>query len=375
MRYVQINAYSNAWAESIVFGKHQELIANGDESWVFWARGNHAQDEHMQKIASYPEVCLDALLSRFDGKAGFHSKRVTRRLIKKLDEINPDVVHLHILIGYYLNVELLFEWLAKHHCKVVWTLHDCWAFTGHCIHFAYTGCNQWHTHCGVTEPCPQTDTYPESFNKSSVALNYEKKKRLFTLLPPDRMTLITPSQWLANLVRQSFLGKYDVQVCHNRVDKAVFKPTPGNVRKRLGINDRFMVLGVASKWSEHKGLSDLFALSDSLDQDEYAIVAVGLSDKQRKEAPRSVIALGRTKDAYELASIYSSADVFFNPTSEDNYPTVNLEAEACGTDVVTYDTGGCAETIHRPGSCVVPDYLHGVEAIRLLRAEKLFAKP
>ena len=367
VRYVQINAYSGAWAESIVFGKHYELIANGDESWVFWARGNHAQDEHMQKIASYPEVCFDALLSRIDGKAGFHSKRITRRLLKKLDEINPDVMHLHILIGYYLNVEMLFEWLAKHRCKVLWTLHDCWAFTGHCIHFAYAGCDQWRTHCGASKGCPQTNTYPESFSKSSVVSNFEKKRRLFTMLPPERMTLIAPSQWLADLAKQSFLGKYEICVRYNEIDKEVFKPTPSNIRERIGVDNRFMILGVASKWSEHKGLSDFLALANDLDCNIYAVAVVGVNDKQSRDAPANLITLPRTKNATELAKLYSAADVFFNPTVEDNYPTVNLEAEACGTDVVTYDTGGCRETIFRSGSYVVSSYEEAVHAIEFLR--------
>ena len=370
MRYVQINAYSGAWAESIVFGKHYELIANGDESWVFWARGSHVQDEHMQKIASYPEVCLDALLSRIDGKAGFHSKRITRRLLKKLDEINPDVVHLHILIGYYLNVEMLFEWLAKRSCKVLWTLHDCWAFTGHCIHFAYAGCDQWRTHCGASKGCPQTNTYPESLSKSSVASNFEKKRRLFTMLPPERMPLIAPSQWLADLARQSFLGKYEICVRYNEIDKEAFKPTPSDVREQIGADNRFMVLGVASKWSEHKGLSDFFALANDLDCNIYAVVVVGVNDKQGKDAPANLITLPRTKSVAELAKLYSAADVFFNPTVEDNYPTVNLEAEACGTDVVTYDTGGCRETVFRPGSSVVSGYEQALEMIMLARSRK-----
>lgn len=364
MRYVQINAYSGAWAESIVFGKHRELVAAGDESWVFWARGDHAQDEHMQKIASYPEVCLDAFLSRLDGRAGFHSKRITRRLIRKLDEIDPDVVHLHVLIGYYLNIELLFEWLAQHRCKVLWTLHDCWAFTGHCIHFTHAGCDQWRTHCGASKPCPQTDTYPESFSKNNVALNYEKKRQLFTMLPPERMSLIAPSQWLADLTKQSFLGKYEITVRYNEIDKETFKPTSSNIREQIGVGNRFMVLGVASKWSERKGLPTFFALANDLDDSVYAVVVVGINDKQRSDAPSNLIALPRTKDAPELAKMYSGADIFFNPTVEDNFPTVNLEAEACGTDVVTYDTGGCRETICRPGSRVVSGYDQALEVIK-----------
>lgn len=347
MRYVQLNAYGNAWAESIIFSKHRELQAQGDESWVFWARGEHEEDEYMQKIASYPEVCLDALLTRFDGKAGFHSAGITRRLLRKLDKINPDVVHMHVLCGYWINIEMLFDWLAERHCKVLWTLHDCWAFTGHCIYFTYADCAQWKEGCASNFLCPQKKEYPESLfgGDKVVRWNYDNKKRLFTKISSERLELITPSNWLAGLVKQSFLKKYKVEVKHNTINLDIFKPTPSDFRNRYGIGERFMVLGVASKWSERKGLNDFISLSKKLDPDDFAIVVVGLDGKQIKAMPKEIIALPRTNTITDLAAIYSAADIFFNPTLEDNYPTVNLEAEACGVPVVTYDTGGSKETL------------------------------
>ncbi len=347
MRYVQINAYSGGWANSVIFKKHRELIAAGDESWVFWARGEHEQDDHMVKISSKFEVCLDVLQTRLDGKAGFHSRRATRRLLRRLDAIDPDVVHLHVLCGYWVNVEMLFEWLAAHRCEVVWTLHDCWAFTGHCIYFTYAECDQWKKGCASGAPCPQKGSYPETLfgGDASVRWSYERKRRLFAALPLDRMRLITPSHWLAGLAKQSFLGKYDVKVVHNTIDAKVFKPTPSDFRERYGVGDRFMVLGVASKWSERKGLDDFVRLAQELDGDRFAVVLVGLSEKQIRKMPPGLIALPRTNTPTELAAIYTAADVFFNPSQEDNYPTVNLEAEACGTPVVTYDVGGCKETV------------------------------
>lgn len=372
MRYVQINAYSNGWADSVIFSKHRELQKQGHESWVFWARGEHEQDEYMQMIASYPEVCLDALLTRIDGRAGFHSKGVTHRLLKKLDKIDPDVVHLHLLLGYYINAQMLFEWLSAHRCKVIWTLHDCWAFTGHCIYFTYAQCDQWKTGCAASSSCPQKRTYPETFfgGNRSVSWSFGEKKRLFTMLPPERMRLITPSRWLANLVKQSFLSKYDVKIIHNTVNTDVFKPTPSDFRERYGIGDRFMVLGVASKWSERKGLSDYERLARELDASRFAVVVVGLSAEQAEHLRGVLIALERTNSPEGLAGVYTAADVFFNPTLEENYPTVNLEAEACGTPVFTYDTGGCRETIQLEDSRVVSGYEEGVSAIRAAQSLK-----
>ena len=453
MKYVQINAYSGGWADSIIFKKHRELVASGNESWVFWARGDHEQDEHMQKIASYPEICLDALQTRIDGKAGFHSKGITRRLLRKLDVIDPDTVHLHILIGYYLNVEMLFNWLAGHRCQVIWTLHDCWAFTGHCIHFTYEKCDQWRVGCACGAQCPQKRTYPETFaGDAAVHWSFEQKKRLFTMLSPERVQLITPSQWLADLAKQSFLSKYNVKVLHNTINKEIFKPTSSDFRERYGLQNRFIVLGVASKWSERKGLSDFVRLAHDLDSKRFAVVVVGLSKKQikrvRQEAEAMValpktssakelaklytasdvllnpsseetfgmnvaeaaacgtgaivvegsacaevadaamtetvpadlegleavivrlagggymILISRTKTPQQLASIYTAADAFFNPTQEDNFPTVNLEAEACGTPVVTYDTGGCVETMRREDSTLVKRYEEAVAKLR-----------
>ena len=354
--YVHINTVPNGSTGGIMMKEHRELLAVGEESFAFWGRGRDAEDEHEMRFASDLEVKADVLQTRLDGKAGFHSKAATKRLLARLDKINPDVVHLHNLHGYYLNVEMLFEWLAEHDCKVEWTLHDCWAFTGHCAHFTYVKCAQWKSHCAYAKPCQQLGTYPKTYSKASCSWNFEQKKRLFNLVPADRMKLITPSQWLADLVGESFLAKYPVEVRHNTIDTSVFKPTPSDFRERYGIGDRFMILGVASPWTERKGLADFVRLAGELDSEKYAVVLVGLSKNQVKEMPAGIVGLGRTDSSQKLAGIYSTADVFFNPTTEDNFPTVNLEAEACGTPVVTYDTGGCAETLQREESCTVQEF-------------------
>lgn len=384
----------------------------------------------MQKIANKFEVGLDFVQSSLDGRAGFHSKGITKRLLKKLDEIDPDVVHLHVLLGYYVNVELLFNWLKNHRCKVVWTLHDCWSFTGHCIYFTYVKCEQWKKGCAKCDRCPQTLTYPWALYKGNVARNYDKKKELFTSIPKERMSLIVPSQWLSDLVKQSYMAKYDVEVRHNSVNREIFKPTPSNFRERYGIGNRFMILGVASSWSKRKGLDDFVQLAKDLDSERYAIVLVGLNKFQACKLSKKIVTISRTNSQQELAEIYSQADLFVTPsveetygmtvaeaqacgahvavakgsacsevssstcaiqfepnyksmkaeilklqgggilivvertdnakqlaaiytaadlflnlTYEDNYPTVNLEAEACGTPCFTYDTGGCSETI------------------------------
>lgn len=364
LRYVQINSVPNGSTGSVMRSIHEGLTAKGVESYLEWGRRRGSNLPYEHNFGTTLEINpFDAILSILDEREGFHSKEGTRRLLARLDEIDPDVVHLHNLHGYYVNIEMLFGWLASHRCQVRWTLHDCWAFTGHCAYFTYAKCAQWQSHCAYLKSCPQLGAYPKTISKASCKWNFEQKKRLFNLVPTDRMRLITPSEWLAELVGKSFLAKYPVDVRHNIIDRTVFKPTPSDFRERYGIGDRFMVLGVASPWTERKGIDDFIRLSHDLDQNRYVIVLVGLSPKQIKRIKGNVLAMLKTESKEELAEIYTAADVFFNPTIEDNYPTVNLEAESCGTPVVTYDTGGCRETVSLHDSVVAFNYKESVKAI------------
>ncbi|MDO4183247.1 MAG: glycosyltransferase [Coriobacteriia bacterium] len=364
MKYVQINAFSNGWAPSIIFKKHDQLRAQGHDSYVFWARGAHKQDVHMQKFAGPFAVYVDAFQTHIDGKAGFHSTGPTKRLIKQLEKIDPDVVHLHVLLRYSVNINLLFQWLATHRCKVIWTLHDCWAFTGHCIYFTQAKCSQWKQGCCADgAKCPQEKEYPKCWFRPNVAWNYQAKRRLFTMLPPERLSFQAPSQWLAGLLKESFLKDYDVTVVPNSINTSIFRPQESRFKEDHGIGESFAVLGVSDGWTERKGLDDFLRLANELDE-RFSVVVVGLTNKQikrlgaaaRQATCAKLILLPRTATPEDLARIYAGCDVLFNPTQEDNYPTVNLEAEACGTPVITYDVGGCRETIKLPTSCAVRSY-------------------
>ena len=374
LKYVQINAYSIGWADSIIFKKHRELVSQGHESWVFWGRGNHDQDSHMQKISSNPRVYLDAFQTLVDGKIGFHSKASTKYLLRQLDMIDPDIIHLHIIIGYYLNVEMLFEWIAKHHCKVIWPLHDCWAFTGHCIHFTYAGCTQWKSHCASSGPCPQKRTYPITVfgGDRSVKWNFMQKQRLFTMVPRERMRLIVPSQWLADLAKQSFLGKYEIEVHGNTINSKVFKPTKTDFRERYDIGDRFIVLGVASTWGERKGLDYFIKLAQDLDPKRFAVVAVGLNRKQIKTAGKMLIALPRTDSMKDLAGIYTAADVLLNPSAEETFGMNVAEASACGTRSIVIEGSACAE-VAKDAIAVPQDYYAFLNEIKRLEERSAIA--
>lgn len=300
------------------------------------------------RIGGALDVRLHGVKTRLLDAHGFGSVRATCRFLAWAEEYQPDLLWLHNIHGYYIHVGMLFDWIKKHpQMQVKWTLHDCWAFTGHCSHFQFVRCSKWQTGC---HHCSQKKEYPASVLCDSSARNYERKRRAFTGV--KNMTIITPSNWLAKLVKQSFLQEYPVEVVYNTIDTEVFKPTPGDFRSRYGLEGKKIVLGVASIWSARKGLDDFAQLANMLD-DRFAVVLVGLSREQIARMPANIIALERTNSPKELAEIYTAADVFVNPTHEDNYPTVNLEAQACGTPVITYDTGGCAETIWRESSSII----------------------
>ena len=281
----------------------------------------------------------DAVFTKLFDNAGFNSAAATNRLIRKIKEFDPDIIHLHNLHGCYIHVGRLFKFLEKWGKPVVWTLHDCWSFTGHCANFAVAGCEKWQEGC---HHCTQRKSYPVALLADRSKSNYRKKKALFT--KPKNMTVVTPSRWLAELVQQSFLKDYPVKVIHNGIDLSVFKPVQGNIREKYGLEGKKILLGVASTWDKRKGLADFLKFSKMLD-DSCAIMLVGLSNQQIAELPSNVIGIARTNSIEELAQIYSAADVFLNLTYEDNYPTVNLEAQACGTPVITYRTGGSVESV------------------------------
>ena len=290
------------------------------------------------RIGSDAGVKLHALKARLFDSAGFGSKKATEKLIEKIKEYDPDIIHLHNIHGYYIDIEILFNYLAAADKPIVWTLHDCWAFTGHCSYFSFANCERWENGCF---DCPQKKSYPSSLLMDRSKQNWIKKKELFTGV--KNMTVVTPSKWLAELAGKSFLGKFPAKVINNGIDTEVFKPTCGDFRAAYGLENKKIILGVASVWDKRKGLDDFIKLAGITD-DNYVIVLVGVNEKQKNTLPGNIIGISGTDNTAELAEIYTAADVFVNFTYEDNYPTVNLEAQACGTPVITYKTGGSPES-------------------------------
>lgn len=278
------------------------------------------------------------ILAKLTGRHGYYSHFATYKLIKKIKQVKPDVIHLHNIHGWYLNWKMLFDYLKKANIPVIWTLHDCWAFTGHCPHFMAIGCDKWKSGC---YECDLYKSYPGCFFDDS-RFQYRYKKECFTGVP--NLTIVTPSQWLADLVKKSYLKDYDTVVINNGIDLKKFKPRMSDFREKYGLVDKTVLLGVAFDWSPRKGIDDFKRLAEELSE-EYAIVLVGVSDVIAKKLPNRIVSIACTQNQEELAEIYSEADLFVNPTLEDNFPTVNLEALACGTPVITYQTGGSPESL------------------------------
>lgn len=340
MKILQINSVCGTGSTGKIavenYKKHKE---QGIESWIAYGRGEPKNCEHTIRIGTNFDVYYHGIMTRIFDKHGFYSKKATEKFIEEVKKLNPDTIHLHNIHGYYLNIEILFKYLKEYGKEIIWTLHDCWAFTGHCAHFDFVGCGKWKTGC---YKCPQKNTYPISNFFDNSKWNYLKKKELFTGI--KNLKIIAPSKWLAGLVKESFLQKYPIEVVYNEIDKEIFKPRESDFRKKYNIEDKFIILGVASPWSKKKGFDDFMKLSKMI-SDKEIIVMVGLMEKQLKNLPKNIIGIERTTNQIELAEIYSTADVFFNPTYEDTYPTVNLEAIACEILVITYASGGSPESI------------------------------
>lgn len=336
-----------------------QYIREGHEAIIAYGRGEVPEQfrgiskRFGTKLNLYSHVLCTRLLDRH----GYASKHATRDFLKWADSYNPDLLWLHNIHGYYINIEMLFDWIkSRPAMKVKWTLHDCWSFTGHCTYFTMAQCDQWKTHC---EHCCQKSEYPASRLLDNCGQNFDRKKVAFSGV--KNMTLITPSQWLADLVKQSFMGQYPVEVHYNTIDTNVFKPTPSHFREKYGLEGKKIVLGVANIWDRRKGLDDFLQLARMLDK-SYVIVLVGLSQKQIEGLPRNVKGLARTNSVQELAAMYTMADVFVNPSREETFGMTTIEATACGTEAIVYEGTACEEVVRTQGGVAVPPSVENLYA-------------
>lgn len=315
------------------------IESNGGEYLVAYGRGGQNDDDHAWRMESSLGNMFHAGMSRLTDRAGFYSVKATKKLIDRIKEYNPDVIHLHNLHGYYLNIELLFKYLKTEYAgKIIWTLHDCWAFTGHCTHYSYVTCDKWQTKCCK---CVEKKRYPASLVIDASERNYLQKKELFSNVP--NMTIVTVSKWLKKEVEKSFLKDYPVKCIYNGIDHNKFKPINSDIKEKLGIRDKKMILLVSDGWDERKGYSRFLEVA-KVAPESWMFVIVGINGKEK--LPSNVIGFKRIWNQEELIELYSAADVFFNPSVEETFGLVTVEAMACGTPAVVMNSTASPELVN-----------------------------
>ena len=340
MKVLQINSVCGIGSTGrIATDIHNILIEQGYESYIAFGRDLPKNCDKSIRIGTKLDNYTHVAKTRLLDKHGFGSKQATIEFIDKVKSLAPDIVHLHNIHGYYINIEILFDYLKEAKIPVVWTLHDCWSFTGHCSHFDYIGCNKWKTGCF---DCPQKKEYPKSIFLDKSEWNYDKKKEVFQ--GAKNLAIVTPSKWLAGLVKKSFLKEYPIIIIYNGIDLSIFKPKHSDFRTRNNLDNKFIILGVANVWTERKGLNHFLQLKDELDENDILVLA-GLTEKQKKILPDNIVGITKTNNITELVEIYSAANVFLNLTLEEVLGLTNIEAMACGIPVITYESGGAVETL------------------------------
>ncbi len=346
MKIVQFNAGLNGSPGMLMRAISEEMVRQDIDNRMLYTYGTLVHANAFQ-YASNAEVKLNALRSRISGRYGFVSEGPTKRAVAFLEDYQPDLIHVHNIHGHDVAFDQFFAYIAEKGIPVVYTFHDCWAFTGYCTHYVRVGCDRYQTEC---HDCPLYRPY--SWFRDRSTENFRDKKKALLGLPS--LTVVTPSRWMAEQVETSFLKDVPVAVIPNGIDTEVFRPVQSAVRERHGIGDRKMILALANAISAEKGLNDLLELNERLSGDE-VLVLIGINDRMKRDLPDNIVALPRTASQNELALYYSAADVLVNPTHEDNFPTVNLEALACGTPVITYDVGGSPESLNEVTGRVVPE--------------------
>lgn len=343
-KLLQINVTANKGSTGrIAEGIGLLLKKHNWDSYIAYGRYFQESNSKLIRIGNNLDIKIHAIQSRIFDNHGFTSNNATKKLISQIKKIKPDIIHLHNIHGYYLHVGLLFNYLKISNIPVVWTLHDCWAFTGHCAHYDYIGCEKWKSLCFK---CPQKSSYPNSLVFDRSSNNYTDKKSLFTSLP--NVTIVTPSTWLATQVKQSFLSSYPVHIINNGIDLSTFYPQSSeachSLCKSLNLEGKIILLGIASTWNSRKGFEDFIKINEMLD-DSFCIVLVGLKKKQIKKLPKNIIGIERTESIQQLATLYSLADIFINPSVEETFGLVTAEAMACGTPCIVYNATASPELV------------------------------
>lgn len=357
---LQINCCNNVYSTGKIVGDIGGLVVKkGWKSYIAYQRDYKESLSEPIVIGNMVDWCLNGLEQRIFDNTGFGigSFFSTKKLIKKIEEIKPDIIHLHVLVGYYLHFKLLFRYLSKLDIPVVWTLHSCWEMTGHCTHFDYEGCYRWKTEC---HDCPLKKDYPQSFLFDRSRKNYRQKKELFTSL--KNLHLVAVSKWLGGVVSESFFKEKPIHIIFNGIDLKSFRPLENvaSLKQQYHLEGKFVALGVSSSWQPKKGQYDYYLLAEKLPSD-YVIVMIGLSEKQIKELPKNIIGVKKTTSVEELRNYYCLSDVVLNLSYEETFGLTTVEGMACGTPSIVYDRTASPELVtHETGFVVKAGDIDGI---------------
>lgn len=360
-KLIQINTVCNGSVGNIMRAIQSKAQDEGYNTLTFYGRRKGYADLSSEKFGSYISFWLHVIWNTITDKQGLFSSYWTKKMIRRLKEEKPDIIHLHNLHGYYLNYKILFEYLRNEYKgNIVWTFHDCWPVTGHCPHFVIANCEKWKSQCGK---CPNKNVYPISWFADSSKPNFKLKKKMFSNI--ENMIIICPSLWMKNIVEQSFLGKTNNVVIHNGISLDIFFPRKSDsILKKYNIpKNKIIILGVASIWEERKGLGIFLDIARELD-DKYCIVLVGINKFQKKKLPANIVGIERTENRDELSELYSCAGVLLNPSREESFSLVTVEAMACGTPVIVLDSSAVQELV-KPETGIV---LHNPETITYIQS-------
>ncbi len=344
MRIVQINTTSTRGSTGNICLSIRHLLDEAGVENFICSFSDHSDADRTIPCASPLYLKSQALRARIRGNWGLNSRASTRKLINALDRLSPDIIHIHNIHSHDCDIDRLFRYFKEKKTKIVWTFHDCWAFTGYCTYFSDASCDKWKSECGH---CPLRSKYSWFFDRSREM--HACKKELFSGL---HLSIVTPSRWLASAVQESFLKDHPCRVIHNGIDLSVFQPTESNFRQENGLGAKYIVLGVAYDWGRRKGLDVFLELASRLPS-EFAVVLVGTDQHIDRQLPSNILSVHRTYDRRELAAIYTAADVFVNPTRDEVLGLVNLEALASGTPVLTFDSGGSPECVDETCGSVI----------------------
>lgn len=341
IKIVQINTTLNVGSHGKIAEQiGMKIIESRFDSYIAYGRDMHESHSHSIKIGGSVSIFFHYLMTRLFDAHGLWSRSATRHFVNQLKVLKPDLIHLHNIHGYYLNYPILFKYLSELRIPVVWTLHDCWPMMGHCSNPDNEGCERWMKEC-YNCPLKHRD-YPQSYLFDNSRRNYRLKKEFFTSL--DNLHVVVVSNWLKTIVERSFLKRFPIDVIYNGIDVGIFKPTENNLREKLNLQDKFVILGVSNVWNSYKGFNDFISLANSLDN-SFCIILIGVNNHQIKLLPPNIIGVPKTDNQLELVKYYSMADVVMSLSYQETFGLTIVEGMACGTPAIVYNRTATPELV------------------------------